>query len=133
LAVLVLACVACHEDRMCSAIGAEPGVNFDLKEVLTKRPLDVKVCVDSTCVHRRASVGRGSSIFVEDQALNAPTMVPVTVVISRPGADRPVMEKSTNVQLSKVQPNGPDCPPLVYQAAVDVRSDGIYELHGPVI
>src|SRR3954453_10820608 len=100
-AVLMLVCVACHKDRMCTAIGAEPGVSFDLKEVQTKHPLDVKVCVDSTCVHRRASAGRWQSIFVEDQALTAPAVVPVMVATRRPEGDRPAMENSTNVQLSK--------------------------------
>jgi hypothetical protein len=126
--ILALTCLACNKDLMCTAIGAEPGVGFNLAGVLTQDPVDVKVCVESTCVHRRASLGRWRTIFVQDQTLTGPTVVPVTVTIKRRGSDSTILEDTTTVQLHQAQPNGPDCPPMVYQGAVDVRADGIHEL-----
>jgi hypothetical protein len=126
--ILMLACLACHKDLMCTAIGAEPGVSFNLAGVLSEDPVDVEVCVESTCVHRRASLGQWRTIFVQDQTLTRPTGVPVRVTIKRRGSDSTILEDTTTVQLYQIQPNGPDCPPTVYQGAVDVRADGIHEL-----
>lgn len=126
--VAVSMCSACHEDRACTAIGAEPGVSFDLTDVLTHHPVDVGVCVEETCVHRHASRGRWEWIFVEDQTLMEPGVATVSVVVKRRITGQTLMQDRSSDQLHEFQPNGPGCPPSVYQAAFEVRPDGIHPL-----
>ena len=126
--VLALVCLACSSEHDCSAVGAEPGVSFDLTGILTNRPVDVRVCVESNCVRHRASLDRWSSISVEDQTLTGPTEVAVSVVVGRIGRGEPVLDQTVTVQLHAYQPNGPECPPLVYVAAVEVGADGINQV-----
>jgi len=129
--LLVLTCLACHTDRTCSAVGAESGVVFDLSVVLPQYPVDVKACVENTCVQQRTSTEQSTSIFVQDPTLTGPTVVRVSFIITGFKHTTGAMEDSTTVQLHAVQPNGPDCPPLVYQANVVVFADGIHPSPSP--
>ena len=61
--------LACTGPRECTAIGAEPGVTFYLRDVLTNRPASVRVCVEERCVTRRARIGFWEMIFVPDATL----------------------------------------------------------------
>ena len=129
--LLALACVACHSDRMCTAIGAESGVAFDLSVVLPQYPVDVEACVENTCVHQRTSTEQSTSIFVQDSTLTGPTEVRVSVTITGFRFTDAAMKDSTTVQLHAVQPNGPNCPPLVYQAKVDMFANGLHPSPSP--
>jgi hypothetical protein len=129
--LLALTCIACHSDRMCAAIGAESGVGFDLSVVLPQYLVDVTACVENTCVHQRTSTERSTSIFVPDPTLTSPTVVRVSLIIKGFEHTTAAMEDSTTVQLHAVEPNSPDCPPLVYQANVDVSADGIHPSPSP--
>jgi len=88
-ALLALSCLACDKDQMCTAIGADPGVRFDLTPMLSAQAVNVRACVESACVHRRASVSDWRTIFVRDTSLTGPATVAVMVVIRRPGGRRP--------------------------------------------
>jgi len=129
--LLALACGACRGDRTCTAIGAESGVVFDLSVVLPQYPVDVKACLENTCVQQRMSTEQSPSIFVQDPTLTGPTVVRVSFIIKGFRDTTAAMQDSTTVQLHAVEPNGPDCPPLVYQANVDVFADGIHPSPSP--
>ena len=131
LALLVSACVACHDDQACGAVGAESGVAFDLSVVLPQYLVDVTACVENTCVHDRTSTERSTSISVQDSTLTGPAIVPVSVTITGFTKTTAAMKDSTTVQLHEVRPNGPDCPPLAYQANVDMSADGLHPSPSP--
>jgi hypothetical protein len=128
LTFVVLAVVSC-QGQVCTAIGAEPGVTFQLGQALTDEPVDVRVCVEETCVSHRARAGRWEYIFVRNPSLTEPQDVAVSVQIGRPNSKPHTYE--TTVQVRRVQPNGPGCDPVVYQGAIELQEDGLHQVPRP--
>jgi hypothetical protein len=127
--LVVLTALACTGPRECTAIGAEPGVTFYLRDVLANRPSRVRVCVEDTCVIRLAEIGRWEMIFVPDSTLTGTEEVEVSVMVF-PLSGRALVDEST-VQTRRYQPNGPGCDPVVFVASVDVSDDGIHQRPQP--
>ena len=123
--LVVLTALACT--RVCTLIGAEPGVALYLGDVLTDRPATVRVCVDARCVTRQAKTGRWEVIFVPDATLTGPEEVNVHVTVARAGGVTQVNESAT-VQANRHKPNGPGCEPVVFVASVEVTDDGLQQV-----
>jgi hypothetical protein len=68
---------------------------------------------------------------VEDQTLTEPGLATVSVVIKRPVTGRTLMHDRSSYQLHEFQPNGPECPPSVYQAAFGLQPDGLHPVPDP--
>ena len=108
LAVLALALApaACAEDpQACTEIGCVNGITLEVR----KAPAGTKrlvVCVDGRC-RRRAlqKVVRMGCRDADSVRL---------AVIAKDGRNRRIGRYATTVQLSRSQPNGPDCPPTCF-------------------
>lgn len=129
--LFVLTALACTAPRDCTAIGAEPGVTFYLREVLTDRPATVRVCVEATCATRRAKTGLWEMIFVRDATLTGPQEVDVSVTVVPQRSGTTQLDDSATVQARRFQPNGPGCEPVVFAAGVEVTEDGIHQRPQP--
>lgn len=129
--LFVLTALACTIPRECTAIGAEPGVTFYLRDILTDRPVTVRVCVEDRCLTRRAKVGLWEMIFVRDSTLTGPRDVDVAITVVRPLAQVTLVDESGTVQARRYQPNGPGCDPVVFAASVEVSDDGIHQRPQP--
>jgi hypothetical protein len=128
-AVLLAAClsVGCTQ-RDCTAIGAEPGVSFDLRQVVAdeSRRVHVPACVRDICVEHFASSGRWETIFINDPSLTGPRTVTVRLVVTNPSG-RKILDERADVDVRRFQPNGPGCDPIVYTASVEATTDGHLE------
>jgi hypothetical protein len=125
-AVLLAAClsVGCTQSS-CTAIGAEPGVSFDLRRIVADRPrqVHVRACVRDICVGHLASSGLWETIFINDPSLTGPRTVPVRLVVTGP-AGRTILDETADVDVREFQPNGPGCDPIVFTASVAATTDG---------
>jgi hypothetical protein len=110
--------------RACTDVGATSGVTFDLTRLLANESGHVRVraCVDRTCVQHLASSSKWNTFPVNDPALTSLQSVEVRVVVTDHG--RSIFDSTGQAQLHKLQPNGPDCPPTAFAAAVAVTPDG---------
>jgi hypothetical protein len=129
--LFVLTALACTTPRECTAIGAEPGITFYLRDVLTDRPATVRVCVEDRCVIRRAKIGLWEMIFVPDSTLTGPREVDVAITVVRPLSRVTLVDESGTVQARRYQPNGPGCDPVVFAASVEVTDDGLHQRPQP--
>jgi hypothetical protein len=129
--LVVLTALACTTPQECTAIGAEPGVTFYLRDVLTDKPVTVGVCVEARCATRRAKIGLWEMIFVRDSTLTGPEEVDVSVTVVRPLSRTTLLDESATIQARRYQPNGPGCDPVVFAASVDVAEDGLHQRPQP--
>jgi len=129
--LFVLTALACTTPRECTAIGAEPGVTFYLRDVLTNRLATVRVCVEDGCVTRQAKIGLWEMIFVPDSTLTEPREVEVSITVVQPLGGMALADESGTVQVRRYQPNGPGCSPVVFAASVEVSDDGIHQRPQP--
>jgi len=104
---------------------SDSGVTFDVSEVTADRTgrVHVRACVEESCVARIASATRWNQILVNDPAIIDPGSVSVHRIITEVGG-RSIFDETSEVQLHILQPNGPDCPPTAYVAAVAAATDG---------
>jgi hypothetical protein len=129
--VFVLIALSCTGSRDCTAIGAEPGVTFYLRDVLTNRLATVRVCVEDRCVTREAKIGLWEMIFVPVPTLTGPKEVDVSITVDGPFGGIPLVDESGTVQVRRYQPNGAGCDPVVFAASVNVTDDGIHQRPQP--
>jgi hypothetical protein len=130
--LFALTALACTGPRDCTTIGAEPGVTFHLRDVLTNRLATVRVCVEDRCVTRQAKIGLWEMIFVPDPTLTGPREVDVSIAVAQPPAENiALVNESAIVQARRYQPNGPGCDPVVFAASVEVGDDGIHQRPQP--
>src|SRR4051812_4647361 len=119
---------ACTTPHTCSLVGATSGVTFDLSQLLENQSgkVHVRACVEQTCVKHVASSGRWNLVPVNDPALTGPRSVEAHLVVTHIVTDngRSTFDQTISLQLHKLQPNGPDCPPTAFAAAVALDSDG---------
>jgi len=125
--VLLLVGAGCGEDDggggPCTLIGAESGITLQLHRVLTPHPgvrFRVKTCLDSACtdhVVRGRAAGRATDLGFGGQSLNdgSPRMVSVTITDE---SGRVVFDGRREVRAELSEPNGPDCDPHVWVAAL---------------
>jgi hypothetical protein len=106
-------------DESCSEVGCESAVSvqFDgLKRTLPDAAA-VRVCVEGGCgVTKRGAGDLTDSLTASVQDPNE-REVPVTVSV-RDDSGRKLAQASTRVDLATHQPNGSDCEPTCYSAAL---------------
>jgi hypothetical protein len=112
-----LAAGGCNES--CSAAGCESGVSVEFKRLERELPdaSTIKVCVERGCGVTKGGMGElTGSLAMSVQDPNE-REVPVSVRV-RDDSGRELAQASTRVDLVKFQPNGPDCEPTCYSAAL---------------
>ena len=109
--------------RICTQIGCVSGITVKLPAPteLPSRAARVTVCMDDRCRAVRVARSRdvAQSVWIEDRSLSAPTRVRVRVVV-RGAHGRTLSRAERDIALSRTQPNGPDCPPTCWSAALRV-------------
>lgn len=117
------ATVACGpEARACTEIGAANGVDVTVQGLQRVEDLVVEVCVAGECRTAPLFIDGPPSAFVDLPAVSSTKAIVVRVSV-RDQSQR-VVVPATEVRATprKVQPNGPDCDPTAYQAAVTVTA-----------
>ncbi|MBO1756761.1 hypothetical protein [Allobranchiibius sp. CTAmp26] len=120
---LSLALASCGPDeaRYCTAMGADPGVSVSYTGFPNGTVLTAQVCVAAVCRSSQPlRLGSGTTAFVVTGELRTTAAQPIQVTV-RDAAHRVVAQNDALiVRPERVQPNGPDCDPTVYDAAVTV-------------
>ena len=131
--------VACtNQAEPCGEVNAGSEVVFNLSDRLATfggDAIDVHACVDTTCVDKRISPASGTPgeyIAVPLPAGATAGSVPVSVRGVETHGGQVVIAATGSATLSKLQPNGPSCPPTAFSDRVNVSSDGkLLEEAGP--
>ena len=112
-----------EEPRICTEIGCQSGVSFDLGE-LPSSARRATVCVDSRCrTFERVREQPPTVVFVALADVRAKRQVRAVLrVPARRGRGRIVAELP--VTLRGTRPNGPGCPPVCFQASVRYDAGG---------
>lgn len=114
---------------ICTQVGAESGVVFEYAKVVrdgSRGPLTVRACVESACETRKVGLNQGFySMVAGREELQTgggePVKVRLTIHDVRGHA---VFAGETTVTPSKLQPNGPSCPPTAWAGRVNARGEG---------
>ncbi|WP_432537801.1 hypothetical protein [Kineococcus arenarius] len=122
--LLVLTAATSCTTRACTEIGAASGVQFDFSTLpAAGAPWQVTACVQDVCDTRTVQQADVPSLFVHDDALEEGAAVPARLrVVDAAGVT--VVDDTTSVTLSRYQPNGEGCEPIVWQAETIVGADG---------
>ena len=108
-------------NQICTLIGCSSGVSVNLQSVSqVKRAQRVTVCVNDRC--------RRFSTTTRVARLNAPGLsgderATVKVVVRGTG-DRVLLRVVRRVALQRLQPNGPDCPPVCWHRSLKLDVSG---------
>ena len=120
-----------HRPLLCTEIGADSGVIFDLDVVEglaeSNLPVRIHACVERTCVTRTTtrSDGPGRPAFVHVLAPSLSHEGPVRVLLQiTDWSGQRVFDASNTVRVRKYQPNGPACEPTAYVASVTATAHG---------
>ena len=109
---------------MCTLIGAESGVFLRFSSVTSKyarEPLTIDACADTDCEHLEATKGRRvGAIHVGKESVSDGSPVRVELTIRRSDGSE-VFHGTTVVTPRNFQPNGPNCAPSVWTAAVEAE------------
>jgi hypothetical protein len=77
-----------------------------------------RVCVGAICNSViKPDGGHLDAVYVDDPSIEDVGPVHVVQSIER-GSGEPILDDETGVALIRRQPNGPDCPPTFYSAAL---------------
>lgn len=118
LAVLAASCGT----NGCTEVACRSGVYVDISRIEAALPeaRTVTVCIEDRC--RRSTTGSDvAEIGERSQSSAGPVRVRV-VIRDRRGSV--IKRLSREVELTRSQPNGPDCSPVCWLAAFRVASDG---------
>ena len=121
LVLLLATLTACTvPGKACTELGASNGVNVTVQGADRTQDLVVEACVDGDCATGTLFAGGTDGAFVDLPAVDSTSPVDVRVTVRSQGGD--VVVRSTTVRTTPrtVQPNGPDCDPTAFQAAVTV-------------
>jgi len=121
LAVVVLAALtSCESGQACTSVGRASTISINISRVVADQPDDLRgrVCVNTTCnAIRSRDHHHPDVVFVDDPSIE--NVGPVHVVLSiDTESGRPLFDDEADVALIRRQPNGPDCPPTFYSAAL---------------
>jgi len=111
--------------QTCTAIGAGPTITIDVRRILAdvRGPVRVRLCVEATCTSTSKRDGRRlDAVFVDDPSIH--DSGPVLVTLSIEGSGELIDASKANVELSRMQPNGPNCPPTFYATALVATAGG---------
>ncbi|GAA3626195.1 hypothetical protein ACLIYM_19065 [Streptomyces fenghuangensis] len=135
--LLAAGCALPGESRACTLIGAESGVRVvwepaDFAADAAGGGATVRLCVRNDCTEREATARDpfgGLSVRLEEDA--GPATVPVRFTVTASGG-RTLLDDRTEVALRRSTPNGEECPPVVWQAALRaVPGEGLVP-YGPL-
>jgi hypothetical protein len=103
-----------------TAIGAGPTITIDVRQILAdvRGPVRVHLCVSATCNSMSKRDGRQlDAVFLDDPSIHdsGPVLVGLSIE-SRSG--EVIYARKANVELSRMEPNGPNCPPTFYSTAL---------------
>ena len=115
-----------EECKTCTAIGARPTITIDVVGILAdvRGPVSVHPCVWAACNSTSKRDGRQlDAVFLDDPSIH--DSGPVLVGLSIESGSREVIyARKANVDLSRMQPNGPSCPPMFYSTALVATARG---------
>jgi hypothetical protein len=102
---------------VCTLVGCHSGVTVQFGRPLTAGE-KVTLCMNNTC---RAAHAVGAGALTAWKRGSETRPVTVRVIVRRGGH---VVFRRTiqNVRLARFQPNGPDCPPLCWQASFELSA-----------
>ncbi len=124
-AVLLAGCSA--STRNCTLIGASSGVGADLRQIVPglSAPAHAKLCVGASCVTGRSPKDQNPwTMCLPVPGLANQASVNVTLTVTQDRTRHVILESSLVTPSRKVRPNGPGCPPTVYQAYVTASASG---------
>jgi hypothetical protein len=104
-------------------------VRFAIDAILanTSESLQLHACVERSCVNQTiTTASRQTELTVDDPSLMTPRLVRVLLQVDDSSGHQ-IFNATTDVQLHKVQPNGPDCPPTAYVGSVAATAAGQLE------
>lgn len=106
----------------CSAVGADSGVSVKVEPGLLSpaAPVAVTACVDGICQIQTYTPAT-SPIFVAVTPVNNGEMI---VSVSLTAGAQQISTGKTATRTVKSQPNGPGCPPTVWEAKVIAHDNG---------
>ena len=110
--------------RVCTLIGCESGVFFDAGRYLAAHAaVRVRVCALGRCrwAGRGDQARLGQPLLVLPGAREQAITITVTAFDGRGGV---VLRRELVAQLRKAQPNGPECPPICFQASLLLSRGG---------
>ena len=110
----------------CTTIGAPSTITVDLTRAVAglEGPVRARLCVGDVCRSRwRADPAQLVWLDVDDPSIADEGPVDVSLVIES-GTGEVVFESASSVALRKMQPNGPDCDPTTYAAALETTEAG---------
>ncbi|MGY1454180.1 hypothetical protein [Streptomyces sp. SS8] len=121
--LLAAGCALPGESRICTLVDAESGVQVawepaDFAADAAGGGATVRLCVRDDCTERKTTARNpfgGLSVRLDDDA--GPATVPVRFTVTAPGG-RTLLDDRAEVTLERSAPNGEECPPVVWQAAL---------------
>jgi hypothetical protein len=105
--------------QTCTAIGAGLTITIDVRRILAdvRGPVRVHLCVSTTCNSTSKQDGRQlDAVFVDDPSIQ--DSGPVLFALLIEGSGEVIYARKANVELSRMRPNGPNCPPTFYSTAL---------------
>lgn len=125
--------------QSCTAIGCDSQVTFELPvDLVAETPYDVRACVDEVCRSATLTVpapddgpytgttANDLTLVVDADAITLALPVDdwggqhrTSIVVRGPAGDV-ITEAEADREFTAARPNGPDCPPVCWQATVVV-------------
>ena len=129
VAAALLAACQDKTPSVCTQIGAESGVVFEYANIVrdgSRGPLTVRACVEAACRSQEVGVDQGSySLVAGREALQRGEGKPVEVQLTiHDVRGHAVFAGKATVAPTKLQPNGPSCPPMAWAGQVTARGEG---------
>ena len=110
-----------RDPRVCTQIACRSGVTVLIPERLPESASRIRACVAERC--RSASTTSLGPLFVPLPDARGSRKVTLRMKLLD-AAGRPVGASIRKLQLERVQPNGPGCPPVCFTARVERLSFG---------
>lgn len=104
----------------CTLIGADPGVMVTLSGSGWDTPLTVQACVATTCGELPDVRDTKNAVFIRNTAVSSGRPTDVVVTVHAQDGAVTVPATRTSVTPTKLQPNGPECGPTVWIAALTI-------------
>lgn len=133
-ALLLVGCELVQEpEAICTAIGCDSQVVFELTaiELVASRSYEIEACLDETCAAATVEPTQHGAVVNDHGLVVHPDQNTVALVLPegnyagtrtaslrvRPDGEEP-FAMEVEIELERTQPNGPNCPPVCWQAVV---------------
>lgn len=114
-------------EPQCTAIGAESGASFSASTKLVKQDRPVTLTIDDgTKKHRLDNLVplEGLEEYIEFLPLDLKEGQTLTYTLEYTDPSGKARVETLQVKAHEFSPNGPECPPTVYQTSVNLTQDG---------